>query len=46
MMRDIAAMVTEASPMIGQIEEATTAANDNIIAGNQQLTAASGYQVS
>lgn len=45
MMRDIASMVTEASPMISQIEEAVTAANDNIVAGGNQLTSAAGYQV-
>jgi t-SNARE complex subunit (syntaxin) len=44
-MRDIGAIVAEQSPIIANIEQNVTAANDNIIAGNQQLTSASRYQV-
>lgn len=45
MMRDIASMVAETSPIIANIEDAVTTANDNILSGNQHLTSASGYQV-
>jgi t-SNARE complex subunit (syntaxin) len=44
-MRDIGAIVSEQSPIIAGIEQNVIAANDNIIAGNQQLTGASRYQV-
>lgn len=44
-MRDIGAMVSEQSPIIGQIEEHVIGANDNIVAGNDQLTRAAGHQV-
>jgi len=45
MMRDIGAIVSEQSPIIAGIEINIIAANDNIVAGNQQLTSASTYQV-
>jgi t-SNARE complex subunit (syntaxin) len=44
-MRDIGAIVSEQSPIIAGIEQNVTAANDNIIAGNNQLTSASRHQV-
>ena len=45
MMRDIASMVAETSPMIANIEETVTAANDNIVSANNQLNGASRHQV-
>ena len=45
MMRDIASMVAETSPMIANIEEAVAGTNDNIVAGNNQLASALGHQV-
>jgi hypothetical protein len=45
MMRDIGAIVSEQSPIIAGVEQTVIAANDNIIAGNQQLIGASNYQV-
>lgn len=44
-MRDIAAIVSEQSPIIANIEQNVTGANDHIVAGNQQLTSASRHQV-
>ncbi|CAF3365208.1 unnamed protein product [Rotaria sp. Silwood1] len=44
MMRDIGAIVSEQSPIIAGIEQTVTTANDNIIAGNQQLLGASRHQ--
>ena len=44
-MRDIGAMVSEQSPIIAQVEDHVTTANDNIISGNQNLTGAARYQV-
>lgn len=44
-MRDIGAIVSEQSPIIAGIEQNVIVANDNIIAGNQQLQGASRYQV-
>ncbi|CAF0752752.1 unnamed protein product [Adineta steineri] len=43
-MRDIGAIVSEQSPIIANIEQNVTAANDHIIAGNGQLTSASRHQ--
>lgn len=43
-MRDIGAIVSEQSPIIAGIEQTVITANDNIIAGNQQLTSASRHQ--
>jgi len=44
MMRDIGSIVAEQSPIIAGIEQNVVAANDNIIAGNQQLNSASRFQ--
>ena len=44
-MRDIGAIVSEASPIIANIEQNVTTANDNIVAGNHQLISASRHQV-
>ncbi len=44
-MRDIGAIVSEQSPIIADVERNVNAANDNIIAGNNQLTSASRHQV-
>jgi len=43
-MRDIGAMVSEQSPIIGQVEEHVIRANDNIVAGNDQLNSAARHQ--
>ncbi|CAF2728967.1 unnamed protein product [Rotaria sp. Silwood2] len=43
-MRDIGAIVSEQSPIIAGIEQNVSTANDNIIAGNQQLLGASRHQ--
>ncbi|CAF2963152.1 unnamed protein product [Rotaria sp. Silwood2] len=44
LMRDIGAIVSEQSPIITGIEQNVSTANDNIIAGNQQLLGASRHQ--
>lgn len=44
-MRDIGAIVSEQSPIIGNTEQNVIAAIDNIAAGNDQLQGASRYQV-
>jgi t-SNARE complex subunit (syntaxin) len=44
-MRDIGTIVSEQSPIIARIERDITTANDNIVAGNQQLQSASRHQV-
>ncbi|CAF0809471.1 unnamed protein product [Rotaria sordida] len=44
MMRDIGAIVSEQSPIIANSEQNVSAANDHIIAGNQQLLGASRHQ--
>jgi len=43
-MRDMGNIVSEQSPIIKLIERQVIDANDHIIAGNEQLTSASGHQ--